>query len=269
MAASVSASTASRCSCSDSISKKQCSSSEVRTDSPRNGKREIPSSFCPTGYFYKMPRFVLIKSQKIFMHYARLNGYIGERQRREVNSMTGKQLDLCICEIAAGNREALSQLYVEMKDQVFRFALSLVRSRHLAEDIEAETFLNIIQSACGYKPGTNARAWIFAIARNCCMDCMKANAKFLVVDNDSLDLLPTDANGLEQTENALLVLEAMKALSETEQMIVSLYLYSGLKQTEIAKVLNIPYLSVRSKYGYAIRKLKRYFERKGVHTDEA
>ena len=188
--------------------------------------------------------------------------------------MTGKQLDLCICEIAAGNREALSQLYVEMKDQVFRFALSLVRSRHLAEDIEAETFLNIIQSACGYKPGTNARAWIFAIARNCCMDCMKANAKFLVVDNDSLDndslyLLPTDANGLEQTENALLVLEAMKALSETEQMIVSLYLYSGLKQTEIAKVLNIPYLSVRSKYGYAIRKLKRYFERKGVHTDEA
>ena len=79
---------------------------------------------------------------------------------------------------------------------------------------------------------------------------------------------PTDANGLEQTENALLVLEAMKTLSETEQMIVSLYLYSGLKQTEIAKVLNIPYLSVRSKYGYAIRKLKRYFERKGVHTDE-
>lgn len=126
--------------------------------------------------------------------------------------MTGKQLDLCICEIAAGNREALSQLYVEMKDQVFRFALSLVRSRHLAEDIEAETFLNIIQSACGYKPGTNARAWIFAIARNCCMDCMKANAKFLVVDNDSLDLLPTDANGLEQTENALLVLEAMKSI---------------------------------------------------------
>ena len=211
---------------------------------------------------------MLIKSQKNFMHYARLNGYIGERQRREVNSMTGKQLDLCICEIAAGNREALSQLYIEMKDPVFRFALSLVRSRQLAEDIEAETFLNIMQSVCGYKPGTNARAWIFAIARNCCMDCMKANAKFSVVDNDSLDLLPTDANGLEQTENALLVLEAMKTLSETEQMIVSLYLYSGLKQTEIAKVLNIPYLSVRSKYGYAIRKLKRYFERKGVHTDE-
>ena len=151
----------------------------------------------------------------------------------------------------------------------FRFALSLVRSRQLAEDIEAETFLNIMQSACGYKPGTNARAWIFAIARNCCMDCMKENARLLTVDSESLDLLPGDTEGFEQTENAMLALEALKTLSETERQIVSLYLYSGLKQTEIAKVLNLPYLSVRSKYGYALTKLRRYFDRKGVHTDEA
>ena len=163
--------------------------------------------------------------------------------------MTGRQLDLCICEIAAGDRDALSRLYLDMKDPIFRFALSLVRSRQLAEDIEAETFLNIMQSACGYKPGTNARAWIFAIARNCCMDCMKENARLLTVDSESLDLLPGDTEGFEQTENAMLALEALK--------------------TEIAKVLNLPYLSVRSKYGYALTKLRRYFDRKGVHTDEA
>lgn len=52
--------------------------------------------------------------------------------------MTGRQLDLCICEIAAGDRDALSRLYLDMKDPIFRFALSLVRSRQLAEDIEAE-----------------------------------------------------------------------------------------------------------------------------------
>ena len=124
------------------------------------------------------------------MHSDRSNGYIDERQRREVKLMTGRQLDLCICEIAAGDRDALSRLYLDMKDPIFRFALSLVRSRQLAEDIEAETFLNIMQSACGYKPGTNARAWIFAIARNCCMDCMKENARLLTVDSESLDLLP-------------------------------------------------------------------------------
>lgn len=90
------------------------------------------------------------------MHSDRSDGYIDERQRREVKLMTGRQLDLCICEIAAGDRDALSRLYLDMKDPIFRFALSLVRSRQLAEDVEAETFLNIMQSACGYKPGTNA-----------------------------------------------------------------------------------------------------------------
>lgn len=78
------------------------------------------------------------------MHSDRSDGYIDERQRREVKLMIGRQLDLCICEIAAGDRDALSRLYLDMKDPIFRFALSLVRSRQLAEDVEAETFLNII-----------------------------------------------------------------------------------------------------------------------------
>ena len=73
------------------------------------------------------------------------------------------------------------------------------------------------------------------------MDCMKENARLLTVDSESLDLLPGDTEGFEQTENAMLALEALKTLSETERQIVSLYLYSGLKQTEIAKVLNLPY----------------------------
>lgn len=33
--------------------------------------------------------------------------------------MTNKQLDLCICEIATGNREALRQLYDEFKNPIF------------------------------------------------------------------------------------------------------------------------------------------------------
>ena len=40
--------------------------------------------------------------------------------------MTNKQLDLCICEIATGNREALRQLYDEFKNPIFLFDLSIV-----------------------------------------------------------------------------------------------------------------------------------------------
>lgn len=182
--------------------------------------------------------------------------------------MTGKQLDLCINEIATGNREALRQLYDEMKNPIFLFALSLVKNYQLAEDVEQETFLKIMQSARNYRPGTNAKAWIFSIVRNCCIDSMKANNKCISIDIESLSAIPAENNEIENTENALVAIEALSSLSADEQMIVSLYLYAGLKQTEIAKILSIPYLSVRSKYGYAIKKLKQYFTQKGVLDNE-
>lgn len=54
--------------------------------------------------------------------------------------MTNKQLDLCICEIATGNREALRQLYDEFKNPIFLFDLSILKNYQAAEDVEQDTF---------------------------------------------------------------------------------------------------------------------------------
>ena len=45
------------------------------------------------------------------------------------------------------------------------FVLTLVPQRQLADDIVQETFLTACEKAASYQPGTNFRAWIFAIAR--------------------------------------------------------------------------------------------------------
>lgn len=182
--------------------------------------------------------------------------------------MTGRQLDLCICEIAKGDREALRRLYDEMKNPIFLFALSLVRDYQLAEDAEEETFLAVMKSARNYKPGTNARAWIFGIARNCCMDSLKAKSKYICVDDEILASYSETGDQGERTENSVIAAQALSSLDDDERMIVSLYLFSGLKQTEIAKVLGMSYVSVRSKYAYAVKKLRRYLEKKGVFEDE-
>lgn len=104
--------------------------------------------------------------------------------------MTNKQLDLCICEIATGNREALRQLYDEFKNPIFLFDLSILKNYQAAEDVEQDTFLNIMQSACKYRPGTNAKAWIFSITRNCCSDYLKTNTKYVPLEADILASFP-------------------------------------------------------------------------------
>jgi len=45
-----------------------------------------------------------------------------------------------------------------------------------------------------------------------------------------------------------------------EREIVSLYVFSGVRQTEISKMLSMDYITVRSHYAYAIRKLKRFYK---------
>lgn len=182
--------------------------------------------------------------------------------------MTNRQLDLCICEIATGNREALRQLYNEFKNPIFLFDLSILKNYQAAEDVEQDTFLNIMQSACKYQPGTNAKAWIFSITRNCCSDYLKNNTKYVPLEVDILASFPAKERCLDKVENSIIALEALNVLDETERTIVSLYIFWDFRQTEIAKILKIPYRTVRDKYSYSIKKMKGYFERKGVLNNE-
>lgn len=182
--------------------------------------------------------------------------------------MTNKQLDLCIMQIATGNPEALRQLYDEMKKPIFKFALSLVKNYQSAEDVEQETFLKIMSSAANYQQGTNPKAWIFGIARHCCADNLKSQTKTVFLDDEMLLNIPSTDDFANKVINAEIAMSSLDQLDETERTIVTLYLYAELKQTEIAKILNMPYFSVRSKYGYALKKLKSYLAKKGVDNYE-
>ena len=53
------------------------------------------------------------------------------------------------------------------------------------------------------------------------------------------------------------VRDAVQKLTTTERDILSLYIFAGLKQIEISKIMNIPYVKVRSHYKYAIQKLRK------------
>lgn len=51
-------------------------------------------------------------------------------------------------------------------DDVFRFARSLTRNDADAEDVVQDTFLRAYKSWHTFQPGSDARRWLFAIARN-------------------------------------------------------------------------------------------------------
>jgi len=175
--------------------------------------------------------------------------------------LTNNQIDLCINEVSQNNQDALKKLYDEFGKPIFLFALSIVKDYQLAEDVAQETFLEIMASAKNYRMGTNPKAWIFSIARNISADTLKSHYKNVLLSDEEMNDIP-DLSNMSLLENRTDAFDALNTLDLLEKQIISLYLFSGLKQIEIAKVLDISYIKVRSKYGYAIKKLKNYYAKR-------
>jgi len=171
--------------------------------------------------------------------------------------MSRKELDRCLCGVAMGDRVCLRELYVSLKQPIYLFSLTLLRRRSDAEDIAQQTFLEIMSCAANYKPNSNPRAWIFTITRNLCMDFLKRNSRDIPTD---ADYFKTFCGDRFIPDEKVLVYEALDRLNHLEKQIVVLFIFAGFKQTEIARVLDISYIAVRSKYGYAIRKLKTFYQ---------
>ncbi len=160
----------------------------------------------------------------------------------------------CLQRISVKDTDALEALYREMKDPVYRYALTLLQDHGLAEDAMQITFLKIMANADTYRSGMTGKAWIMAIVRNTCHDLRQK--KTPVAEDDVINSVK-DENVIDALTDVIAVREAFRKLSPEEREIMSLYIFSGLRQTEIAQVMKISYMKVRSKYGYAVKKLRK------------
>ncbi len=169
------------------------------------------------------------------------------------SSFLSSKLENDIRKLASGDIDALHGIYEQTKDSVFVFALRKLGSRTRAEDAMQETYLRIAKCATSYAAGTNARAWIFGICRNICRDMLKSPAWS---DIDSLESEPSEADFSDSLIENEDIKRALAGLEKTEHEIVMLHIYSDMKLVDIADFIGMPYNSVRSKYRYAMKKLK-------------
>ena len=80
--------------------------------------------------------------------------------------MTKAELEAGLAAVAAGDPNALAELYRAYYQPVFLLAASLTGDTALAEDTVQEVFLTVQTCAGRYRPGTNGRAWLFGVTRN-------------------------------------------------------------------------------------------------------
>ena len=170
-----------------------------------------------------------------------------------------EDLEPLMAGLAAGDQEALGQLYRRTRMAVYGLALSILRHGHDAEDVTQDTFVRAWEKAEQYRPQGTPMAWLLAITRNLALMKLRERSRTRDLPPEDWESFAVDSHDVTAEDRAVLA-AALGRLSDEERQVVMLHASAGLKHREIAQLLEMPLSTVLSKYRRALSKLKQTLE---------
>lgn len=173
----------------------------------------------------------------------------------ETGRQDRRELDRLLLDVAAGDREALSQLYRRTRGAVYGLALSYMKNTQDAQDLTQDAFVRIWDSAPQYQSKGSPMAWILTVTRNLALMKLRGREREVGLDEEQWQAIPAQNQGVSSEDRAVLQ-QALEALEDQERRIVLLHAVTGLKHREIAALLELPLSTVLSKYRRALKKMR-------------
>jgi RNA polymerase sigma-70 factor (ECF subfamily) len=163
-----------------------------------------------------------------------------------------------------GSATAFETLLAEVVGSAFGVALRLTRNRADAEDLVQEAALLGFRGFASFEPGTNFRAWFFRILMNCfyakyhrrrkhelaTIDWDDTPDLFLYARSHEAGFPTTGADPAAQFFERLgteRVTEAIDRLPQEYRVVATLYFMEDFSYEEIARLLDCPVGTVRSR----------------------
>ena len=140
------------------------------------------------------------------------------------------------------------------------YFLRLGADSSLAEEITQEALVLVWRNAAQFDPSkASASAWVFTIARNQSVDRFRRTRRPAFDPTDPAFVSDVEAGPdqqLERAETDQRVREVMSALSANEKNVLMLSFYENHSHGEIAKQLNLPIGTVKSRIRLAFAKIR-------------
>jgi RNA polymerase sigma-70 factor, ECF subfamily len=136
--------------------------------------------------------------------------------------------------------EEIGDRIVELLPRLRRFARSLSRNQHDADDLVQSAVERAWRHVDQFEAGANLASWMFGIMKNAWIDNRRSRARRgeVALPEDSGDhpaVNPSDMNATLWS-----VSEAMDKLPEEQRLAVALVLVEGFSYKEAAQLLDVP-----------------------------
>ena len=141
------------------------------------------------------------------------------------------------------------QLVSVYGDMVYRLAYAQTRSRHDADDIFQEVFLQTVRKRPVFDSVEHEKAWLLRVAGNLCKNRLKYNS-LRQTDELREELIA------EQREDLSFIWDAVQALPVQYREVIHLFYREGYSTREISQILGRKEATIRSDLSRGRGKLK-------------
>lgn len=176
--------------------------------------------------------------------------------------------------MASGQKEALEGLYNRYAAKVFSLARYMLKEEAIAEEVTQEVFLSLWLKASTFdaRQGT-PKTWLMSIAHHRIIDRLRSFKRArLGTDRFAQELVTSQLLSQTHTEDEAYrnmdrdrVVKALSVLPEPQRQVIMMAYYEGFSQSEIAKKLDQPLGTVKTRMRLALQKLRAALSEEEAH----
>lgn len=187
---------------------------------------------------------------------------MGREDRSRVKPESAQVSDVELLHaVARGDEVALARLYDGYRVILFGLMLRILHSRQEAEDVLQEVFLQVWNRASDFDEARGRPfTWLVTMARSRAIDRLRSlGSRERVAQNAAREVIEETSDAIEdaiRAEEGRVVRHALQELPEEQRRVLEFAYFEGLTQSEVAKRLETPLGTVKTRMRSGMTKLR-------------
>lgn len=165
---------------------------------------------------------------------------------------------LLLWKLKRGDADVLRRVYEQYRHDLLGLAVTLSNDKAAAEDAVHDAFVSFVRFSPRLRLRTSLRSYLLSAVANRVRSMNRVHARRASptdVGADSAES-PAPDDAAMQSEQAVLIEQAMAQLPYGQREAVILHLQVGLKFREIANAQNVSINTIQSRYRYGLERLR-------------
>lgn len=167
-----------------------------------------------------------------------------------------------IAALYSGNHQSFEKFYNRFSQVLYGTILTWVSDSHVAENLLQDAFVKAWANRETYDPAKGRLfTWLYNISRNVCIDYYRSRqykkGKAAILSDDISLLMNTKLS--VKLPDTIGLRKLLDMLRNEERQVVELMYFKGFTQKEIAKLMDMPLGTVKTRMSMAIKNLRSFF----------